>query len=127
MSRMSNHHKELTDGVGRCSVPMWINGLPAEFCDKSAYGFRPECDGFRTAYGELVRHDSKYSGYIPGLACPTHGGPEGASISKYIDIVFDGPPAPESGRFVEVENPTEAIEEVEPQKYHGIKLPPGSA
>ena len=24
--------------------------------------------------------------------------------SKYIDIVFDGPPAPESGRFVEVED-----------------------
>ena len=24
--------------------------------------------------------------------------------SNYVDIVFDGPPAPESGRFVEVEN-----------------------
>jgi hypothetical protein len=23
---------------------------------------------------------------------------------KYIDVVFDGPPAPESGRFVEVED-----------------------
>ncbi len=25
-------------------------------------------------------------------------------MSDYIDIVFDGPPAHESGRFVEVEN-----------------------
>jgi hypothetical protein len=25
---------------------------------------------------------------------------------KYVDIVFDGPPAPESGRFVEVEDDT---------------------
>ena len=24
--------------------------------------------------------------------------------NKYIDIVFDGPPAPDGGRFVEVEN-----------------------
>ncbi len=24
---------------------------------------------------------------------------------KFIDIVFDGPPGPEAGRFVEVENP----------------------
>lgn len=27
---------------------------------------------------------------------------------KYIDIVFDGPPAHESGRFIEVENPAGA-------------------
>ena len=27
-----------------------------------------------------------------------------ASLPKYIDIVFDGPPGPEAGRFVEVEN-----------------------
>ena len=25
-------------------------------------------------------------------------------MSAYIDIVFDGPPGPEGGRFVEVEN-----------------------
>jgi len=25
-------------------------------------------------------------------------------MSKYIDIVFDGPPGPVGGRFVEVEN-----------------------
>ena len=31
-----------------------------------------------------------------------------ASDLDYIDIVFDGPPAPESGRFVEVENAARA-------------------
>jgi len=25
-------------------------------------------------------------------------------MMEYVDIVFDGPPGPESGRFVEVEN-----------------------
>ena len=25
-------------------------------------------------------------------------------MSSYVDIVFDGPPGPDSGRFVEVEN-----------------------
>lgn len=25
-------------------------------------------------------------------------------MTKYVDIVFDGPPGPEGGRFVEVEN-----------------------
>ena len=27
-------------------------------------------------------------------------------MDKFIDIVFDGPPGPESGRFVEVEDHT---------------------
>jgi hypothetical protein len=31
-----------------------------------------------------------------------------ASLPKHIDIVFDGPPGPEAGRFVEVENDTGA-------------------
>ncbi len=38
MARLSKHHTELTDGVGRCSVPMWILGVPAGFCDEPAYG-----------------------------------------------------------------------------------------
>ncbi len=29
-------------------------------------------------------------------------------MDNYIDIVFDGPPGPEAGRFVEVENPMRA-------------------
>jgi len=27
-----------------------------------------------------------------------------AGLPKHIDIVFDGPPGPEAGRFVEIEN-----------------------
>src|SRR5712671_1104000 len=34
-----------------------------------------------------------------------HGrAPRSEMMMEYIDIVFDGPPGPESGRFVEVEN-----------------------
>ncbi len=29
-------------------------------------------------------------------------------MTKHIDIVFDGPPGPEAGRFVEVENDAQA-------------------
>ena len=45
----------------------------------------------------------------------------------YIDIVFDGPPAHESGRFVEVEDPTGASISVgqwlqRPDGYHVLRL-----
>lgn len=77
MSRTSPHHHELTNGCGKCSVPMWCGGLPAGFCDKPAYGERPEGQKYRDAWtGELRRFDGKYNGYVPGLACPAHGGPE---------------------------------------------------
>ncbi len=32
------------------------------------------------------------------------GEQERRTSKKYVDIVFDGPPGPEAGRFVEVEN-----------------------
>lgn len=77
MSCLSAHHKELTDGVGKCSVPMWSNGCPAGFCDEPAYGKRLECRQWRDAYtGEMKRYDGKYNGYVSGLACPSHGGPK---------------------------------------------------
>jgi len=60
--RISECHKTLTDGVGKCSVPMWCNGLPAGFCDATAYG--PQTS------------EAIYPGYVPGLACPAHGGPK---------------------------------------------------
>lgn len=77
MARTSEHHHKLTDGVGKCSVPMWMGGLPADFCDRAAYGERPPGEEFRNGWtGELIRFDGRYNGYVPGLACPAHGGPE---------------------------------------------------
>ncbi len=77
MSSMSEHHKNLTDGVGKCSVPMWMNGCPAGFCDRPAYGKFISGKGWRDAWtGEMKRLDGKYNGYVPGLACPAHSGPK---------------------------------------------------
>jgi len=59
MSYMSDHHRTLTDGVGKCSVPIFGNNMPAGFCDRKAYGEQP----------------STGPHYAPGLACPSHGGP----------------------------------------------------
>ena len=76
MSTTMKHHRELTNGVGKCSVPMWMNGSPAGFCDKPAFGERPECKEWRNAYtGRMNRFDGLYNGYVPGLACAGHGGP----------------------------------------------------
>lgn len=90
MSSIGEGHKKLgPDGVGFCSRPMFDGyGGPAGFCDKPAFG-EPTAEGRK-----------RYDRYVPALACYTHGGPK----SPYIDIVFDGPPGPEAGRFVEVEN-----------------------
>jgi hypothetical protein len=72
------HHRELNaDGVGKCSVPMWGGGCPADFCDKPAYGDRLPTK-FRMNYcsGQEYAEDGGYSGYVPALACPQHGGPK---------------------------------------------------
>ena len=65
MAQTSNHHHELTNGVGKCSVPMWQGGCPAGFCDAPAFGKQ-------TKYGR----EYVYDGYVPGLACHAHGGPK---------------------------------------------------
>lgn len=77
MAVCGKHHKELTDGKGKCSVPMWQMGLPAGFCDKDAFGNQ-------TADGGLM-----YSGYVPYLACPIHGGPECPGV-EIEPSVFSG-------------------------------------
>lgn len=75
MSRTSKHHHELNEqGEGRCSVPMWCGGLPADFCDRPAYGERPPSPTYWDGY-TTRRTDGRYDGYVPGLACPIHGGP----------------------------------------------------
>lgn len=62
--------------MGKCSVPMFISGLPGGFCDRPAFGKRPPCGEFRDAHtGEMRRLDGRYNGYVPALACPAHGGP----------------------------------------------------
>jgi len=109
MARMSKHHEELTDGVGKCSVPMWSGGCPDGFCDKPAYGRPPPSARiWNVGQGRYTRIDGRYDGYVPGLACVGHGGPEAPPKPSvpFIDIVFDGPPSHESGRFVEVEDET---------------------
>lgn len=77
MASTQKHHHEMTNGVGKCSVPMWQCGAPAGFCDRPAYGKRPPGQQYRVAFsGEMRRLDGRYNGYIPGLACHAHGGPE---------------------------------------------------
>lgn len=76
MASLSKHHEELVDGRGKCSVPMWCDDIPGGFCDQLAYGERPPGEEWRDAHtGELKRRDGKFNGYVPGLACPVHGGP----------------------------------------------------
>lgn len=74
---MSRVHQELNEqGVGKCSVPMWSGGMPDGFCDRDAYGVRPQCKMFWDhIHGCYAREDGKYDGYVPALACPAHGGP----------------------------------------------------
>jgi len=101
MAFIGKRHRTLDkNGVGKCSVPMWRNGMPAGFCDKPAFGNQIPSETFRDRDGRRRRTDGKYEGYVPALACPAHGGPP----APFVDIVFDAPPGPESGRFVEVEN-----------------------
>jgi hypothetical protein len=77
MAKCCESHKQVNEqGIGKCSVPMWCCGLPAGFCNKDAYGERPYCKMYRDAWtGREFRADGKYSGYVPFLACPEHGGP----------------------------------------------------
>lgn len=81
MSVLSAQHKNLTNGEGRCSVPMFLCGCPAGFCDSPAYG--EYIDGERYPRANHIRWemqgkrmDGKFDGYVPGLACPNHGGPK---------------------------------------------------
>jgi len=84
MSRISNHHKALNEqGEGKCSVPMFSFGGPAGFCDEPAFGERPDSPKVMNyCTGEMVRDDGRYGGYVPGLACLNHGGP---NVRTFMD------------------------------------------
>jgi hypothetical protein len=86
MSAMSRLHQEVgVDGVGKCSVPMWMNGMDAGFCDKPAYGNRPDGETLTRWDGEQYRADGRYAGYVPGLACAAHGGPKNRPATPTAD------------------------------------------
>ena len=100
MSRLSETHEELIDGVGKCSVPMWVYpGIPAGFCDELAYGRPPKCEMYRDRSGKLRRIDNRYDGHVPGLACPGHGGP-----SEKVESARDREDKSEAFKRVETEN-----------------------
>ena len=82
MACLSNWHQVLTNGVGKCSVPMWQGGCPAGFCDEPAYG--PQ-EKNQTRYGEYQAGMQNgrwfaggvwFPGYCSALACYHHGGPQ---------------------------------------------------
>ena len=63
--------------AGKCSVPMWMGGCPAGICGELAWGVWIPGETRRDGWtGETFRLDGRYNGYVPGLACPKHGGPD---------------------------------------------------
>ena len=68
----------------------------------------PRCIGCETGYC-VTGLPNGYERHCEceGCGCRESGNSgeqDGAMSGKFIDIVFDGPPAPESGRFIEVED-----------------------
>lgn len=77
MSRTSSHHETLDEsGEGKCSVPMFGCGGPSGFCDRPAYGNPLPYKRIQRRDGTEFSEDGRYTGYVPALACPIHGGPE---------------------------------------------------
>lgn len=72
MASTMKHHHELTNHKGKCSVPMWMGGSPAGFCDKDAFGEQTEA--YLSKFPEWDKY--RQPAYAPGLACPSHGGPK---------------------------------------------------
>ncbi|KAA6329684.1 hypothetical protein EZS27_021532 [termite gut metagenome] len=86
MGVLTDSHKNLTNGVGKCSVPMWRCGMPAGFCDEPAYSTRPESREYMNYCArEYQRDDNRYNGYVPALACPVHGGERKEKVLNLCD------------------------------------------
>lgn len=74
MATLNKEHQQLNEyGEGRCSVPMWCNGSPAGFCDEPSYSNHKGGSYFEVR-GDRRYTNGAYSGYVPALACPAHGG-----------------------------------------------------
>lgn len=98
MASLMQHHRYLNaNGIGKCSVPMYSYGSPDGFCNKDAYGYREPTRYLKNyASGGEYAEDGRYSGYVPALACPCHGGPRSrvfqdgdawcAVLPDFIDI-----------------------------------------
>lgn len=76
MGSLSEHHKKLNErGEGKCSVPMWCDGLPAGFCNDTAYSNHKGGKYYNhPRTGDRIFVNGAYGGYVPALACPAHGG-----------------------------------------------------
>lgn len=73
MARLNNHHQLTAPfGEGKCSVPMWMHGLPAGFCDEPAYG--PQTKEYLQQF-KYTTTEYHRPAYAPALACIHHGGP----------------------------------------------------
>lgn len=95
----SKHHHELSEGRGKCSVPMWQGGLPAGFCDRPAFGKQLPSSKWRDAWtGEVRRYDGKYSGFVSGLCCEMHGGPACPGIEIEPGVFSGCVPLPNGGK-----------------------------
>jgi hypothetical protein len=65
---------------------MWSGGLPAGTCGEDAWSeFIPGEEWIDAYTGEVKRYDRKYNGYVPGLACPKHGGAKPEEPYAFID------------------------------------------
>ena len=83
MTVPSKEHMELNkEGVGKCSCPMWNGGSPSGFCDNTAYGKQIPREYVVNSWGVKRYLTPGYDGYVPGLACPMHGGPKDVAMAS---------------------------------------------
>ena len=80
-----------------------LNGKRHQFGDDPLENIKAKCEQYQTTndIGDPEFH--AILGFIYDAACKLPNRPA-AGEGDYVDIVFDGPPSHESGRFVEVEN-----------------------
>lgn len=82
MASCYEYHKVLTNGVGKCSRPMYTAFGGECFCDAPAYGRQEEG---QTRSGEWSHaHRRWFPSYVPFLACYDHGGPK-APVDVPVD------------------------------------------